>query len=608
MSGSITWKQSLVWKITLSYLLFTVLPFMLFYAFTFGYWWNSSVDKTVAHTEKLLQYDKNLIQIHLDQMRKLSVSIYYDQLLMSLLQSEDLPTDEKKQVQMIYQFDHLFQTMSETRSDIFNYYYFDLNGGLMYVYNNGILNSFTPLIKYNPGAEAWFRQVKEANGKDLLLTAELPIHPKSDSFLSMARLIKNNTQPIGVILLDFNFNVLNKTIDRSNLDNDSDFIISDQTGRVVYSTRDQPPYGRKDNLTGDIHASIAAGNSGSFRTEIGQAQYLVVYDTLNPFSLKLLHLIPISQLIYKPLNHIVLINLFIFLSMLVFISLSIYYFYRRMNPLKKLSSIMDHVIAEPFDQRFQDSTIDEIGKLSFSFSKMMNRIHDLIEVDYKNKIKIAESEKKMLESQINPHFLYNTLDTIRFKSIEKGHAEVADMLLALSKNLQYTVTKLGKKVKVVEEIEWLERYIYLQKLRFKERFEAFFEIDIAIFDIDIYPLVLQPFVENAILHGFRNTESGGILHINGYLDQSEWICFEIVDNGCGFDREVDRTYRLHDVEQPEHEGIGISNVLNRLFLYYGDLCEVDVSSRPGKYTAIRIKLHQPYENKGGSLSHEDCAD
>ena len=593
MSRTAAWKHSLIWKITLSYLLLTVLPFILYFVLTFGYWWNNSFERTVAQAENLLHYEKNLIQTHLNQMRKLSVSIYYDQDLFELLQASDLSTNEYKQIQMRTQFGRLFQTMSETRSDIYNYYYFDLKGNLMYMYDNGFWIGFTPQTKYNPHEEAWFRDAVALNGSDLLVTAELPLHPPSNSYLSMARLIKHFTDPLGVILLDFNFDILDSTIGQSNPDIASDLMISDRNGHILYARQHLSAFANSDgDIPDDIRSAVISDSSGSFRTKIDDKRYLVVYDTLEPFSLKLVHLLPMSQLIYQPLVPAAVINLLIFLSIFLFITLSIYDFRRRLHPLRQLSGIMDGIVTEPFKQPLPYTATDEIGKLNLSFSRMMSRIDDLIETDYKNRVKILEAEKKRLEAQINPHFLYNTLDTIRFKSIEQGNADVADMLFALSKNLQYTITKLSKKVKVYEEIDWLERYIYLHKLRFRERFECFFAIDVAILDKEIYPLIIQPFVENAIVHGFKDTETGGILHINGYLDQRELICFEIVDNGCGFEDTIDRTYTYRDQERFNYEGIGIANVLNRLFLYYGNLSEVRLTSQPGKYTAVHIKLLQ----------------
>src|SRR5690606_40191825 len=114
---------------------------------------------------------------------------------------------------------------------------------------------------------------------------------------------------------------------------------------------------------------------------------------------------------------------------------------------------------------------------------------------------------------------------------------IARMLFVLSTNLRYTISNISNEVTIKDEVNWLENYIYLQKIRFQDRFDVFFQIDVNIYDKKIHRLILQPFVENAILHGFKNMESGGILNINGYLENNK-LCFEIVDNGCGFQTEI----------------------------------------------------------------------
>ncbi|TBL73328.1 cache domain-containing sensor histidine kinase [Paenibacillus thalictri] len=583
-------KDKLVWKIAFSYLALTAVPFIVSYALTSTYWWNSSMATSIDHSEKILHYSKELVDVHLRQMESLTLSLYYEPDLSALLARPDLTTNANVRSVVTPRFEKLFRNMSNSRPDVFNYYYYDLNGNLIYVYLNGVWIDYAPQTKYNPVGEPWFRETVQAGGRIHIIRTTLPIQKPTDPLFSMSRLIKLSTDPIGVVLMDFNFNVMKDVIGQSSFNDNSAFVISDLRGNMIYDSRLQTA--EHGSLPPEIQQSIDTGPSaGSFKTKLNGQQYLIVYETLDRFSLKLIHMIPISYLISENMAYILNINVILIILMLLLICVSLYYFNRKMIPLVNLAQVMSGSVKEPFDTRVPVSTTDEIGRLSFSFNKMMSRLHELFNKDYKNRLAMAESEKKMLEAQINPHFLYNTLDTIRFTAIRDGNEKVGKMLFALSTNLRYTISDTSGKVTVKEEVQWLERYIYLQQLRFQDRFEVFFQIDVHVHQLRIHRLILQPFIENSILHGFQDIESGGILHVNSYLDKDA-LYFEIVDNGCGFPGELNQFVTNDNIQSLGRDKIGMVNALSRLFLYYGERCDVYLRSIPGKGTSVRIRLLQ----------------
>lgn len=559
------------------------------------------MESSIKHSEKILQYSKELVDVHLKQMENLTLSLYYEPELASLLGSPDLTTNTQIRSVVTPLFEKLFHNMSHSRPDVFNYYYYDLKGNLIYVYLNGVWIDYMPQTNYNPVHEAWFKETLATSGKINIIRTTLPIQKATDPLFSMSRLIKLSTDPIGVVLMDFNFNVMKDVIGKSSFDNNSVFVISDLQGNMIYNSDLQTAQNK--TLPTDILQAVNSQSTGSVKLKLENKDYLIVYETLDRFSLKLIHMIPISYLISENMNYMLIINLSIFILMLLLIILSIYYFNRKMVPLEQLNQVMDRSVKEPFDTRTTVTTTDEIGRLGLSFNKMMSRLQELFEKDYKNKIDMVESEKKMLEAQINPHFLYNTLDTIRFTALQQGNKEVGKMLYALSTNLRYTISNTSNQVTIKEEVQWLERYIYLQQLRFKDRFEVFFQIDVTIYHLSIYRLILQPFIENAIIHGFQDTETGGILHINGYLENKRLLYFEIVDNGRGFAEKLDQLITIHNVQEINQHKIGMYNALSRLFLYYGDQCTVCLSSTPGKRTAIQIRIELDEE-----AAHENRTD
>ncbi|TBL76266.1 cache domain-containing sensor histidine kinase [Paenibacillus thalictri] len=580
------WKTSLVWSVTMGYLLMTALPFAASYFITATYWWSTSKEASIRHSEQILRFTKDMFDAQLQQMEKLSGLLYSNNSLLSALELNPQLLMEQQTIEINQAFDKLFYDMSYSRSDVLNFYYFNLDGSLRYR-NGDPINYFKYQVP-NSQFDEWFEHTRAADGKTVLISKPLPFHDESKPVFSIARLIKLAPSPIGIVLIDFNFQVLQSIIGKSAVEK-SRFIVSDFDGHIITQNTDKTAV--SDMLEPEVQYYVAGNLAGSRTMDINGRSYLVIYDTFERYSIKLIHLIPTDSLISQNMAYMLRMNSIIAAAMCVFIGLSIYYFRRRVQPLRELARVMPGSIREPFDERVQVLRQDEIGQLGRSFNRMMERLQELFQLDFKHKLDKAKAEKALLEAQINPHFLYNTLDTIRFKALEQGNGEVADMLYALSINLRYTIANTNTKVTVREEVEWLERYLYLQKLRFGSRFEVFFQIDVSVYEMKIYRLILQPFIENAILHGFQKTRRGGLLHINGYWDKSaQRLTFEIVDNGCGFDYLIDEYVDDESVKRLSRDRIGMHNALRRLFLYYGSQCQAYIHSVPGKRTAIKMMI------------------
>lgn len=207
-----------------------------------------------------------------------------------------------------------------------------------------------------------------------------------------------------------------------------------------------------------------------------------------------------------------------------------------------------------------------------------------------------EAEREALESQINAHFLCNTLGAINYTAMECGDTEVSILLKNLSGILYYTFSKETKLVTLGEEIDWVCQYLYLQKYRLMDVFD--YEI---IFpeEYNEWPcckLFLQPFVENSILHGFEGWESGGKIVISGRESEGRLV-MTVEDNGCGMEKEVsdaiNRTLSGNAEIERNHIGIGIQNVVARLRMYYGPELEVKLETAPGKGTRFIMWLPIP---------------
>lgn len=263
------------------------------------------------------------------------------------------------------------------------------------------------------------------------------------------------------------------------------------------------------------------------------------------------------------------------------------------NPLGKVCVAMGQFRRGDFDQQLEVRTNDEVGEVAACFNKMVTDIKTLIEENYVIALKEKESELTALQAQINPHFLYNTLDALYWQAEEAGNEEIAENILALS-NLFRMVLGEGKGIiQVRHEKRLIEEYLKIQKMRFSKRLDYTIEMDEEILDKTIPKLILQPFVENAIVHGFENTDTPCLLVVEGRKVPGG-IRFRIQDTGVGMSEEqVKAIFEVDDAERYRGQRIGryaVKNVKERLELMYRDKFELKVDSEIGKGTTVTISI------------------
>ena len=232
----------------------------------------------------------------------------------------------------------------------------------------------------------------------------------------------------------------------------------------------------------------------------------------------------------------------------------------------------------------------EIRLIAEHFNRMIANISDLVEKVKIITLKQKESEIKALEAQINPHFLYNTLDTINWKIIEKEEYEISNMINSLATILRYAIQNSSECVKIREELEWVKKYVYLQQSRLSVPFEFILNVDGSVLESMIHKLILQPFLENSIIHGFYNVDNTCLLCIE-IKDEGSKIRINIIDNGRGMDKEtIEKIKQNKKVNDLDDCHIGIDNVIGRLEMYYGSSAEFLIESEIGKGVKISITL------------------
>ena len=201
-------------------------------------------------------------------------------------------------------------------------------------------------------------------------------------------------------------------------------------------------------------------------------------------------------------------------------------------PLRKVSDAIRKFSDGDFEQQVVVITDDEVGEVAKCFNKMVEDIRALIDENYVKTLAEKESELAALQAQINPHFLYNTLDTLYWQATEEGNEEIAENILALSQLFRLALSNGEQEVSVGQEAELISRYLQIQKMRFTKRLAYEVDIDEEIRKIRIPKLILQPFVENAVVHGFENVSTPCRLKVTGRMEQGTLV-FCVWDTGIG---------------------------------------------------------------------------
>ena len=362
--------------------------------------------------------------------------------------------------------------------------------------------------------------------------------------------------------------------------------IADENGTVVSSDNDVYPIGSELPETIWKHA----GKEGYENCVLDGREYLLCYHTLDNPTWFSWSLVPMDTLLKESIqktrqSQTILLGIFLFLS----VAAAALFSKTITKPIRNLMEASQRAARGDFRADTPVPMEKEFHMLTKSFNHMEKEISRLIHENYEIRLREKETQLKMLSIQINPHFLYNTLNTINMLAIRNGDEETSDLIVSLSEMLQYSLKNGEEKIRLEEEIAWLSNYLYIMTRRYSNVFQTEFDIDEELMECKVPKFFLQPLVENAIRHGFEGIKEGGLLRVTACREQDS-IHFQVQDNGKGMDQE---TIDHFITEGMNNDRIGLSNVHRRLLLIYGKRYRVNVESAPGQGTLLNLYL--PYE-------------
>lgn len=361
--------------------------------------------------------------------------------------------------------------------------------------------------------------------------------------------------------------------------------IMNEKGVILSSDSRKFPVGEKLRKQMVLDKDEIDEVGGMTRIKLDKKEYLLCYEPMDSLQWLSFCLVPMDTLVENTTAQVKsfqirLIVIFILLSVLEAFLLS----KTLTRPVKRLIEASKRVARGDFRADTPLPRGKELRQLTESFNHMEKEISRLIHENYEIKLKEESTKLKMLSMQINPHFLYNTLNTINMLAIRNNDEETSDLIVSLSQMLQYTLKNTEQKVRLSDEIRWLSDYLTIMSKRYQGVFAISISIEEKIKQCLVPKFFLQPLAENAIIHGFDGMTQGGILSIEAKQDENR-LHIKVSDNGKGME---DKLIKCFITEAMNEDKIGMSNVHRRLSLLYGEQYQVKVESELGNGTTLDL--------------------
>ena len=543
---------------------------------------NTSIfENSSEYTHTIIQQMNQNIDSYIDYMENIAY------LISSNEDVQDYLFDEKIDNEGRYRILNQLQTILDSRSDIRNVGIISKNGRMLINDGSKSVNQDLDL-----NTQEWYATALEKPNGPILTSSHVQhiISGERPWVITLSRGIRDRSgsgEKEGVFFIDLNYSAISGLCDQSTVGTKGYAFILDAKGNIVYHPQQQQLYNelQTENIslimdTDEDTVLTGTGNDGKlYSISRSEKTGWTVVDCTNVK--ELLSKSRQAQSVYV-LTAIILVIVALLFSRFMARSITL--------PIQKLRDSMKKVQEGDFS--VSDVVVDsknEIGSLTKSFDVMTHRIHELMEQNVHEQEEKRRSELKALQSQINPHFLYNTLDSIIWMAEGKKNEEVVLMTASLARLLRQSISNEDEVVPIANEVEYARGYLTIQKMRYKDKLEFQIAVDSSILYIPLIKLVLQPIIENAIYHGLKYKESKGLLIVKGFMKDGNAV-LQVIDDGVGMDEEtLAHIYDKHKVNYHSN-GVGVYNVQKRLKLYYGEDYGITYTSELGKGTTATITI------------------
>ncbi|ROR27513.1 two-component system sensor histidine kinase YesM [Mobilisporobacter senegalensis] len=591
-------------KIILSYLFIGLIPFLIFAIISTLVYTNQVQNNISQHTNQMLGQVKTAIEVYINSLDKLTnyINKEVDSVDFNKIYTED-DIEWKFEKETI---SDMLYNIADTHPEI---------GGILIATENDmyISTGMTRISRDSFTKEIWYKQavqnqneiqiISNVTGRNIVTNESYSV---DDVFSVSKAIINRDTGEVcGVILMDIRHDIIQESIQSITIGEKGFVFVIDDNQHVVYTPLNP--------ITYRVNPDWFEENEGQpIITRINYETYQIRCEYSDYTKWKIVGVFSQDEIMSSmyTMMYILIGILWVVLISIIIFSLKISQTITK--PIIKLKKIMKKAESGDLSVRFNAYYQDEISELGRNFNHMIMRIEKLVQLVYIEQRNKRKAELKVLQEQIKPHFLYNTLDTISWMAREYEADDIVKLVDALTNMFRIGLSHGNDYIKIAEEIKYVSNYLYIQKIRYRSKLNYQIEVDESIENFEVPKLILQPLVENAIYHGIKTKRGEGNLLITALRLDRDSVRFCVEDDGSGMEEKtVEELNRL--LNQPtkldDNQSFGLFYIKERLRIRYGDYFSVKVESRINEGTKIiitirNIMLYNMSNAEGENIYHE----
>lgn len=579
---NITIRSKMVW----SYIVASLIPFCVFGMIGIAVFTGQAKKSVSQHADQMMSQVKTSIDVYVNSIDKIANFIIgrMENTDYGSMNTEDNVYWKQEKLNLENTLDGLAFSNKEI-AGIFIATENDLctNTGMMRISRDSFKN------------EDWYRQAA-ANPDEMQIISNIAgrniATDKSysiDDVFSIAKAIKNadTGEIMGVLLLDIKHDIISQSIQNVTIGDNGFVFVLDKDDRMVYTLPNKVTY-RIDPawLTPEQVPVDARINGENYQIRYEESEY-TGWKIVGVFSLD--EIMGSTNAMFYILSGGLAMTLIFVMVISLKISQTI------TNPIVELKLLMREVASGNLAVRFDGNYKDEVSELGYGFNHMLVQIESLVDMVYLEQKNKRMAELKVLQEQIKPHFLYNTLDTISWMARDYQADDIVRLVDALTNMFRIGLSKGRDYIKVEQEIKYVSNYLYIQKIRYGPKLNYELIVDDTLNQCVVPKLMLQPLVENAIYHGIKNKRGEGHLIIRCESAADSWMEFTVEDDGAGMTEEkAEQINALLNEHSPleENQSFGLFYIKERLRIRYGDKFCVRVTSELGAGAKVTILIPQ----------------
>lgn len=581
-----TFKSKLINQFLFMYSLLIIIPLTILFTYTYTKMSTMIEENIMTSTEQAFDQSYSFITYKLDRIFNSSNALVIDSNLTSILRKDPMDYPINAQVGDLFS---LRTILSSYQNNI------DINNINVYVndrfiYSNENRNIFS--MKILEGTK-WLDKIKNEHNRFFWCPPSY-LNPSQSEFLSLGKTIINPddfSDSIGYIVINFKKSDLEDILKKINSIDGSMSCVVNSDGDLI-ATSNYDAYENYKNIVNQIKPS---DNTRLTEFDVDRNTFFIQSSYINKTDWQIVNIVPYNTVSSKiNTQRIILI-----IIVLIFGGASLwagFYFFNSINErLSKVIKGMREVHTDTLDNFIENDSDDELGELINNYNYMIAKMSVLVDDQYKLGKAVKNAELKALQSQINPHFLYNTLDMINWMAYKNMNSEISSAVKKLAKFYKLSLNKGKDIISIDDEINHVSLYTEIQNMRYSNRISLEINLNDFIRNCKIPKITLQPIVENSIIHGiFAKGDVEGKILITGSINENA-IYLKISDDGVGI-KENELPFILSPKKEKSNStnskgsGYGIRNINERLRLYYGDDFGLSFTSTYGKGTTVTIKI------------------